>query len=491
LWLLQYFMPPSRALPTNTRLCPWPMVLILIFLTIGPLSQAQEQDEFDLLDELDEVEQIEEETGRDSLFEQFIDHFRGKRILRYDFFLEEIDVPESPPFEPDTQRHIFEYRNEFETFVSGDSLRFGLAGWIGFGNQSDAYRSRLSEIEKWSWEDIFQDRSYKRNFLQISELYLGFFTRMVDITVGKKILVNSLSSLYSPADLYYAKDLYDPLDETKIGKLLIQLDLKLGDLALTGVVFPFYQGDKINPRSRWSYDEVLEALNRNQPLFSAGNYPDISLENISYLLRLKGPVLGVDFLFSLFHGIDEAVVSRITGPLPFDKEPAVVPVFQAASGLATTVGKLELHAEALLNHAYEARDDDYLRYVAGFIFTIDDWLEGTFLDRIELTTEYAGEWLFREQSNPDYTDSTETRRLYKNDILQRIMAQIGEELSVEILVQYELEHIGLLFGSAVTYTPLPDLELEVDFQIFRPPAGSEYYDWRDNTRIFTVVTYSY
>lgn len=490
-WLLQHRKPPLGALPTNHRLCHLLAILLLIFFTTGPSIATQEQDDSALLDELDEVELIEEEAGQGSLFERFIDHFQGKQVLRYDFFLEEMGVPESPPFEPDTQRHIFGYRNEFETFVSDEWLRFSLAGWIGFDNQKDAYRSRLTEIEEWSWEDIFQDRSYKRNFLQISELYLGFFTPILDIALGKKILVNSLSSLYSPADLYYAKDLYDPLDEGKIGKLLVQLDLKLGDQALTGVIFPVYQGDKINPGSRWSYDGVFDALNRNQLLYSEEDYPDISLENMSYFLRLKGPVLGVDYLISLFHGIDEAAVSKVTGPLPFDKELDVVPVFQAAHGLATTIGKLELHTEALFNYAYEARDDDYLRYVGGFIFTIDDWLVGTFLDKIELTAEYAGEWLIQEQSHSDYTDSTEMRHLHKNDILQRIFVQMGEKLSVEIVVQYELNHIGFIFGSAVAYTPLPDLELEVDFQIFRPPDGSEYYDWRDNTRIFTVVTYSY
>ena len=169
----------------------------------------------------------------------------------------------------------------------------------------------------------------------------------------------------------------------------------------------------------------------------------------------------------------------------------MVPVFQAALGLATTIGKMELHGEALLNHAYESRDDDYLRYVAGFVFTIDDPLVGTFLDKIELTAEYAGEWLFRDQLNSDYTDSTESRRRYKNDILQRITVQIDEDLSAEIDVQYELDHLGFIFGSAVTYSPLADLEIELDFQIFRPPDESDYYGWRDNTRLFTVVTYNY
>ena len=57
---------------------------------------------------------------------------------------------------------------------------------------------------------------------------------------------------------------------------------------------------------------------------------------MSYFLRLKGPVLDVDFLVSLFHGIDDPLV-------------------------------------------------------------------GTFLEKIELTAEYAGEYLLREQSDPDYT----------------------------------------------------------------------------------------
>ncbi len=471
---------------------------MLAFLTAGPPGVAQEQSASDLLDELDEAELEAEETAETaSLFDQFIDHFRGKHVLRYEFSLEEMDIRESPPppqtlpFEPDTQQHIFEYRHEFETFVAGEWLRFDLAGWLGFGNQRDGYRSRLAEVEDWSWENIFQDRSYQRNYLQVSELYFSFFSPRVDVAVGKKILVNSLSSLYSPADLYYAKDLYDPLDERKIGKLLLQLDLKLGDLALTGVIFPVYQGDKINPRFRWSYDAVMDALDRNQLLYSESYYPDISFENISYFVRLKGPVYGVDFLASLFHGIDEALVSKITGPLPLDKVGEVVPVFQSALGFAAAIGKMELHGEALFNHSYEARDDDYLRYVAGFIFTIDDWLEGTFLDRIELTLEYAGEWLLREQSNPGYTDSTEARRLYKNDILQRILIQINEDLSAEIATQFELNHIGFIFGSAVTYIPVTNLEIEVAFQIYRPPAGSDYYDWQDNTRIFTVATYSY
>ena len=42
---------------------------------------------------------MEEEAEPFSVFEQFVNHFRGKHVLRYEFFPEEMAKPDAPLFE--------------------------------------------------------------------------------------------------------------------------------------------------------------------------------------------------------------------------------------------------------------------------------------------------------------------------------------------------------------------------------------------------------
>jgi hypothetical protein len=113
------------------------------------------------------------------------------------------------------------------------------------------------------------------------------------------------------------------------------------------------------------------------------------------------------------------------------------------------------------------------------------------MDKIEVTCEYAREDIFEKQANPDYTDSTEDRRFFKNDLLLNILFQFTPKLKFDVYGQYTITDNGLIISGDLSYRIVDDLEISLGAQFFIAPEAGDFYWWRDNNRLVVQLTLDY
>jgi hypothetical protein len=433
---------------------------------------------------------------------RLVDNINGSTNARYHWFFLPMDVEEDASPEPDDKRHIFEAHSQFESYTGGKNWRFAFEATTDFGNQDNSYAPALEDVESRDWQDWFQDTKRERLYLSANQFYLSFFLSDVDFFVGKKTISNTLSTLYSPADIYTPTDANSPFNATFLGRYLLELDYYFGTSSITAAVFPVYQGGKpAYPLSRWGYykakekqdEEGITVEDQEDSEDEERRYTDISWENISYFLKFKSTFAGIDMFVSGFYGLVNNTVSEvfINEEDEEEKKSVVVPVVNATGGFSTTIQKLEMHGEALFNYSLDSKDDDYLRYVLGGRYILDGFNEWVPLDRIDVMLEYGGEWLIHQQSHEDFQDSTEERRGIKNDVLASLKFQVNDDLLFGAFAQYDLSQRGGTFLGNLNYRGIENFDLELTGQYFLAPEDTDYYYWRHNHRLFATVSYSF
>jgi hypothetical protein len=457
-------------------------------------ADTNSDDDFDVFDDLLEEKESEE---NENIFQQLSGNFSGESKFRYSWFFDEITVANPGLYgEPDDQHFIYDIQFNVTDFLMGDFWKFYIELLLQVGNQKETYKAAYSDIEEYSWEEWFQDMDRRRNYIEARELYASFFIGNVDITVGKKIFTNTLSTLHCPADMYYVRDYNDQLLLNKLGRLLLEIDIYFSTLALNLVLFPVHEVDKpYGPLSRWGYYTMIDTFTPAPATTITtiyDNYPDISVENLGYLARLKGTLFNVDFFLSAFHGLSNNIVYKVVDPLPpMELREEVVNVFNASLGFSAVLDKLELHGEGLYNLSYDSKDDDYIRYVIGFRYVFDFFPPEFFINKVECTAEYAGELLIHNQSNDSYSMSTEGKRLLKNDVLINLLIQAGEKWKTNILGQYEIEGESFIIKAGTEYSGLYDFSFGIACEFYLVKKGSDYYNWRHNNRVLASITYAF
>jgi hypothetical protein len=439
---------------------------------------------------------------RPNLVEAFIDNINGTTSFRYHWYFFLLEVEENASPEPDNKRHLFETHSEFESYTGGKQWRFNIEATTDFGNQTNTYVPGFEDLEARNWQDWFQDTKRERRFLLLNQYYVSFFLNDVDIFLGRRTFENTLSTIYSPADIYTPSDANSPFNPVDIGRYVFELGYYFGDSSITAAVLPIYQGGKsFSPLSRWGYykfkeqqdEEDVSVEDQEDSEDEERHYTEITWENISYLLKFKSTFSGLDIFITGFYGLANNTVSMVTinDQDEEEKEFVVIPVINASGGFSATIQKLELHGEALYNYSIDSKDDDYLRYMLGGRYIIDGFSQRAPLDRIDITVEYGGEWLIHEQSHADYQDSTNDRRGMKNSLLTSLQVQFTEDILCNIFAQYDFDqYAGTLIGN-VNYKGFENFDLELAGQYFLAPENSDYYYWRHNHRLMASVTYSY
>ena len=471
-----------------------PLAILLILATGVYGEDSSEEDVIDLFEDSDQVTTIEEglpEVEKDSVFEQVITNWGGESNFRYFLYFERLDAGGVEL--PDDKRHIFESESKHNSHFGTDDWRVSFGLIHSFGNQEDTYIPAFENLEEREWQDWLRDSRRERRYLSIKELYLSIFFDNFDLFIGRKLLTNTLSTIYGPADIYNAVDANSPFYSSTLGKYLFELDYYVGDFSITAAIFPIYQGGKsFGPFSRWGYYSTieLEAVTGVPIDQLVEDYPDINWENISYFLRLKANLPRIDLFFSGFYGLNGNQVMKSDVPAStWRKE--IVPVVNAAASFSTTLSKLELHGEALYNYTPKSKDDDYLRFVTGGRYAFDELDKVSFLDKVDLKFEYAGEYLIKEQSNENFDFSSEDTRALKNDLLGSIEFDFTKDFAAYFTGQYDIEGQGISLLSEIEYSGLENFQLNLKLQLFYADESCDLFHWRDNNRIITAVRYSF
>ncbi|MBW2117902.1 MAG: hypothetical protein JRH09_08300, partial [Deltaproteobacteria bacterium] len=198
--------------------------LFCLTLSLYPFSAFAAEP--DLLDELDSVMESGKKEGakRETLKPadekdlpgQICRHFSAELRLRGSHFFE--TAPDLL-IDADTHDNVGEARLNCSTWMGKDFWSLHAAGWLEAGTQDETYKG-VSPVGR--------DTDRHRRYAELNEIYLILSSENVDLTSGKKIFKNGISTIYSPANRYRSLDLNDPLDHKDFGLWQAKLDYYAG-----------------------------------------------------------------------------------------------------------------------------------------------------------------------------------------------------------------------------------------------------------------------
>jgi len=476
--------------------------LVILVLTVG-FHEANAADDTDLLDALDQEIATETDAGASDLdlldeveatvpTEQHNGTFKyvsmigtnleGSLRLRGHAFFQDPTDREGV----DDKNPVGEALLRFNTWTGNDSLKLDFSGWVEAGTQEDTYDG----ISRWP-----QDKERRRHYLELNELYMTLFQNSYDVTLGKKIFTNGISTLYSPADRYRIQDMNDPLDPKDLGMWQIRGDYYLDQHTFTAAVFPVFNTSKYpSGRSRWSDTtgdyNIYEEDTENKEIEE--DYPALSINSMGYFARAKTTLRGWDLFTSFYQGLNPYYVLREEtrgGTDVLIKEN--VKVGNYAAGFSTTFGKWEFHGEVLYNHSYDGKDDNYLNSVGGVTYTIDEWARKLFLEKIDITIEYGGEIITKKQYAETYTESSRKSRLGRKDLFTRINFKYNEDLSFQYISDFEFAETGRFNCFKSEYRIMQGLVWTAALEFFDGEDSSYYGRWSRNDRFIMDLEYSF
>lgn len=435
------------------------------------------------------------ETIGEGFAAQLVKNFHGSVRLRG------MQYTQNPPDRPNVdERNTFgNVLAKFTNKTGGKSWDLNVGGWLEYGNEENTYSGTFTN-------EFAQDTDRRRRILEINELFLNFSGTNYNAVLGRKTITNGISTLFMPADRMRPQDLNDPMDPKDLNLWQARFDYYLGNHNLTALFLPVYQENKVpSETSRWMGEkksgDTVEA-----DIYDAGNAgmendrAKITDNNFGYLLRWKGTVNGWDLFASYYHGPNPYYVvreERVATGVPGQTKPIrykeVIKTDTIATGFSTSYEKWEFHGEATYTNAYDRKDDNYINYVAGFTYTIDDWAKKIFLEKIDITLEYANEIITNFQNAETYVASSKKSRLGKNDILSRVNLEYNDKLSFQFLCNFSLTRgeEGRYQKLMAKYKIRDGLISKLSLEFFGGQNDSLYGRWSRNDRVTLEIEYSF
>lgn len=382
---------------------------------------------------------------------------------------------------------------DLETWTSGENWRVDISAWTQAGNQAKTF-SGSSPDDGGILRDM--DELEHRHFV-LNELYWTQSFESWDLTLGKKIAKNGLSTLYSPADVLRPVAGFDPLNVRDLGVWQAWADIFKGDYTWTLAVLPVYQPDKVpHPSSRW----VNVNAGGAQP---ANNYPDIGPKDFGWFGRVKTVRSGWDLFASLYAGPGRQYVLKQAAPLPARPERNVPDVINPALGYSTTRGRWEFHGEVVHTNALRGQDQDYFTFVQGTTLTIDgDYVTHRGLEQILATVEVAWEARTGDQTASHFITTSDSMRTGQSDLITRLQFKVNDEFSMEYSGHYIFQKWGYANRFGSKWEILNNLTWNNGFEFFGGTAGHgpaaglnnlgvNYGGWTRNNRFISALEYKF
>jgi hypothetical protein len=484
-------------------------LLLVICLLCPPISWGQTDYKFqedDLLKEMDKAgDSPAGQKGLEggaaasakqaTILSKLVDDFHGSLRLRGMHYWQ------NPP-----ERDGADTRNDFGNalFKFSDKIAYkdfalNVGGWVEYGNEENTYSGT-------SFSEFWQDMDRRRRIMDVSDLYINYSRDTFNFLAGKKTLTNGMSTLYLPSDRMRPQDLNDPMDVKDLNIWQGRLDYDVAEATtLTAAFLPVYQPQKTpSPASRWM---GKQGDSTEFDMYDAGNVnmkedvAKVTDNNFGYFARFKKKGFhGWDFFASFYHGPNPFYVVReeqVPGPTPGTTQPQrikeVVKVDDYAAGFSTTYESWEFHGEVVYNYTYDRKDDDYFNYVAGFTYTFDDFAKKLWLEKIEVTAEYANEIITRVQNAENYVSSSRKSRLGRNDILSRINFEYNNKLSFQFVCNFLVDKIdyGRFQRLEAKYKFRDGLISKLAAEFYGGQSDSLYGRWQRNDRLILEFEYSF
>lgn len=466
------------------------------------LGGADSGSDEDLLKDLDMdvVEAAQPEKGKEIERPIFIKDlakgFEGTLIPRV--MVQLVNFEGEPGEERDAKDIFYDYRLEGETKVAREKYIFNVTGWAEGGNQEGTY-SRATQF--------MTDNEHRRRHLEINELYFTLTSETFDVTLGRKIVLMGLSTLYIPTDRVSPRDLNDPMDPKDYGIWLASIDYFHKETTLTLTAIPFFSPNK-NPDRTSIWTGKGAGADYDFAGGDDGIGSDATIEDefpppgeVGGLAKAKTVFKGWDLFLAVFNGFSllpvlEEKTAEVSGggfavDVPAEYKKHYPRVINISGGFSTTHKDFEFHGEGVYQRSHSGKDDNYMAYVGGITYTNYDFAEKIGHERIDITLEYGGEWVDATQSHPDYQRSSEGARPTDNNGFGRIEFKYDEDLKWQCGINYEISDKGWSQGMLVEYKLTDDVKVKVSGELFDGGNDSYFEKWEDNDRVICQLEYSF
>ncbi len=400
-----------------------------------------------------------------------------------------------------TWSHFADTPNDEHTFVNEGRLQVEWARRFGeWGSAKIVADTRYDDFG-WARGFHFQipETHPRRSYLSVKEATLGVRRGPFEVTVGKQIFAWGTADAFNPTDRLNPDDYLDPLHNEKLGVWAVAARVGSPRVSLVAVAVPLFTPSRLPlPASRWT------------PTVPAGFVavvddpvrPDRGASSTQYAGRLKATVAGWDLALSYYDGFEHTPVFRGSSAVlgPGVVVPRLTPVFTRervpGADVSTTVGRFEVHAEAVARLVDAHGRDDRVQGIAGLNYTLD--VGHRWLDQVLVVAEYARETVLRHHRHSDVLDSDRVplvgARLANNAFREAVVGRVQAKLTEDTVLK--LTGVADLAGPASHYiqfkathriTDALHGEAGLDFLTGRPDTF--WGRWGDNDRFFAVLRY--
>jgi len=419
---------------------------------------------------------------------KLVENLGGKTVVQYTGYFNDRKKQTGG----DNKNHFWNTTLDLETWTSGQDWRVDVSTWLQAGNQSKTFSGTWPD-DGGFWRDT---EEMDHRHLGLNELYLTLNFDSWDLTLGKKISKNGLSTLYSPADKLRPVAGFDPLNVRDLGVWQAWADIYKGDVTWTLAVLPVYQPDKVpHTSSRW--------VNAPAGAPPRSDYPDIDAKDFGWFSRAKTVKSGWDLFASLYVGPGRQYVMKQVVPVPATVKRRVPDVINPAMGYSTTRGRWEFHGELAHANSLRGEDQDYISCVQGTTITIDgDYVTRRGLEQILATFEVAWEWRTGDQTATNFVTNSDSARAGQSDLISRLQFKVSEEFSMEYSGHFILQKWGYANRFGASWELKKNLTWSTGFEFFGgdtdsgPVAGLNnlgvnYGGWRRDNRFITGLEYKF
>jgi hypothetical protein len=462
--------------------------LVLLALNISTNPVYADDTDKELFTEMEADTKKGEAATQSSWIKQFGENIEGSVRLRYGHFFSTPHKTVLNDYDSDVGEALF----RFSTWSGTDQFKVHFSGWAETGTQNDTYEGVIH------WPI---DNDEDRRYIELNELYALYSRDNMDFTIGKKLFNTGICTLFSPSDIFSPADLHDPMDSKQFGIWQIKTDYYRNNHTFELAVIPIYTETKPPPDdSRWWGDTAQQMSTLPSNINLNKDEPDISWEYASFFAKYKTTTNGWDLFLSATSGPSPYSVLKQEGLNIIEKR---INIKTIAAGFSTTMGDFEIHGELFFNYSNKNRDDDYIKSVIGFNYTINDYARYLFMDEIIITVEYAKEKILDEQSAKGYIKSSEQGRPGKKDILVKLQFNYDEYLKFESLLHYEiLNHAWMnQFKASYRFKEGWTLSGTIEFFDNKDQSGKEnngpffedisYSQWDKNDRFILSLKYEF
>lgn len=522
------------------------LATVLLLLLAAPMAQAS--DDMDLLQDLDtamQTEQVKVAEEKDASFPaqlkrngEFVVRLRGYHTLQ-GADSPKVTADQNYDIPQDSKDDYGEIRASFGSSYENEHVRMAASGWLEHGTQDDTYSSNVG---------FWQDDDRRRNILEINEAYVTVLGDRADLTLGKRLIRNTLAPAFSPTDRYSSIDLNDPLDPRRLGTWQAALEGDAIDVSWTAAVLPVFQAPRTpSPESRWIansntdadlsahfgtaygtassfYSAVREELFFFESLLYGGsgftNWLDETLNELYGYVAAQSPQITVehdvpepgsiettgvfgqakttvgdyDFLASAYRGPSLYPVLRVDLDRSANTANLIVEhptVNQFSGGVSTPWKGIVWHAETIYSHSEAGKDDSYVQYAVGGTYSEEAMAKALGLWRIDVGLQYDSEWITDTQDAGGYAISSNKLRVGKNDLIPAITIHCTEDVRLQYLAVLELDHGASLNRFGVGWDITENLASEISLELFDGPRQSYFGWWRDQDRVVGTLTYTF